>query len=192
MSKLLGNLIKYNSYTSELVMMTNYLSVAICAQTDWASDSSLQKLSMAAIFQDLSLQDDNMAKIAHDDDPQYKNLSEDVKKIILNHPVKSVSLIGEVKSIADVANNIKEVVLNHHERPYGKGFPRKLSTEHLSGLSCVFIMAHEFSHRLLAEKLNIDILQKIASDFEKTYSDSHFRKPYEAFKKVFQKKYIIN
>ena len=192
MSKLIGNLMKYQKYSSELIMMTNYLSVAIVAQTDWASDNSMQKLSMSAIFQDLSLQNDELVSIVSTDDPRFEKLSEELKKEVLNHPSKSVSLINEVKAIQDVANNIKEVVLNHHERPLGKGFPRKLTTEHLSGLSCIFIMAHEFSHRLLYEKINLDILKKIAEDFETTYSDSHFRKPYDAFKKVFHKKNIIS
>jgi len=192
MSKLIGSLMKYQKYSSELIMMTNYLSVAIVGQTDWASDNSMQKLSMAAIFQDLSLQNDELVSIASTDDPRFEKLSEDLKKEVINHPAKSVALIHEVKPIQDVANNIKEVVLNHHERPLGKGFPRKLTTEHLSGLSCIFIMAHEFSHRLLYEKINLDILKKIADDFESTYSDSHFRKPYDAFKKIFHKKNIIN
>ncbi|KKR05837.1 MAG: hypothetical protein UT34_C0002G0344 [candidate division WS6 bacterium GW2011_GWF2_39_15] len=33
---------------------------------------------------------------------------------------------------------------------------------------------------------------KVLDDFESTYSDSHFRKPYDAFKKIFHKKNIIN
>jgi len=48
------------------------------------------------------------------------------------------------------------------------------------------------SNEIISKKITVDDAKKIAQDFEATYSDSHFRKPYDAFKKVFHKKNIIS
>ena len=181
MSGLLGNLIRYQNYTYELSMMTNYLAIAIAGHTKWSSNHSMKKLSISSIFQDISIQEDHLARITSLESRQYKELSKHDKDIVSGHPYESMKLIDEVDGIDDVSNNIRDIIISHHERPTGNGFPKGTTMENISGMSCIFIMAHEFSHRLLCDRLSIEVLQKIQVDFERDYSHGHFRIPYQAF-----------
>jgi response regulator RpfG family c-di-GMP phosphodiesterase len=191
-STLLSNLVRYQSYTHELSVMTNYLAIAMVTKSKWSSAHSIKKLSMSAIFQDLSLSNDKQAKIVRFPFDAHEELTENDKKIIIEHPAESVKLVNEVQNIGDISNNIQDIVLSHHERPYGKGFPKQLTAEHLSGLACVFIIAHEFSHRILEKTLTIETLEQLKADFEADYSTGRFRIPYEAFLAVFNAKRVNN
>ena len=83
---------------------------------------------------------------------------------------------------SETANIIRE----HHERPDGSGFPRNLDSSNLTEISCIFIIAHHFSHRLLTEPLNADTLGSINSELKEQFSENKFEKPYEAFVKCFK------
>ncbi|MEO5970315.1 MAG: hypothetical protein ABIQ95_10350, partial [Bdellovibrionia bacterium] len=38
---------------------------------------------------------------------------------------------------------LENILAQHHEQMDGTGFPRKLTQQHLSPLTCLFILAHE-------------------------------------------------
>ena len=65
------------------------------------------------------------------------------------------------------------------------GFPRGLDKTKLEHC-CIFILSHEFAHRLLTEPINHE-LESIHSDFERNYSSGNFKKPHEALKKAFNR-----
>lgn len=187
MSTLLGQMINYQHYTYELALMTAYLSSAIVSNTSWASKYSIDKMCMAALIQDISLNEENLARISDINSKEFKGLDPESKQRVVNHPLKSVELMREIDGLEDIANNIANLIEEHHERPNKETFPKNLSKEQFSPLSCIFIMAHEFSHRILEKKISADILKKILVDFEQDYSKNNFKKPYQAFIKTFAK-----
>jgi response regulator RpfG family c-di-GMP phosphodiesterase len=93
-------------------------------------------------------------------------------------------MVGDMK---EVCLDTRNLILVHHERPDETGFPKNLSAKTLSPLSCIYILAHEFSHRLVAKPLTKEILEKSIADFQAHYTSDNFKKPYESFKKVFKK-----
>ena len=190
MSKLLSKMIKYNHFTHELALMSGYLSATIVRYTSWASDHSMKKLTMAALIQDLSLEDDNLAKIKSLKDPFFLELPEPEKKKVENHCKDSLEGLNNISGIEDIANNIKMLVENHHERPNGDGFPKQLDSKTISPLSAVFIIAHEFSHRVLAKPITKELLDQIKKDFEVDYSVKNFKQPYQAFIEAFKSQKI--
>lgn len=188
-SKLLGSLVRYNNYTYELAMMTSYLSTAMVTKTDWHTVNTLEKLSFAALLQDISLGEEKLCKIINPDSPEFIALADADQKRILNHPFESVNYLAEVPDVPDLAGEIKTLIECHHERPNGSGFPRKYDASNLSVLSCMHILAHEFSHRLLEKQITREVLEKIVIDFKNDYSLLNFKSPYECFLKVFKRNY---
>jgi response regulator RpfG family c-di-GMP phosphodiesterase len=107
------------------------------------------------------------------------------RQLVFNHPLKTVELINE---IPEIPQDVKNIILAHHERPDGSGFPKSLDSTNLSPLSSAFILAHEFSHRLLAHPKTKESLMKTVTDFQQYYSTNNFKKPYQAFINVFRLK----
>lgn len=188
-SRLLGSLVRYNNYTYELAMMTSYLSTAMVTKTDWHTVNTLEKLSFASLLQDISLGEANLCKITDQLSPDFIALADADQQKILNHPLESVKYLLEVPDVPDIAGEIKTLIECHHERPSGNGFPRKYDASNLSVLSCMHILAHEFSHRLLEKQITRETLEKIVLDFKNDYSTLNFKGPYECFLKVFKRNY---
>ncbi len=168
-------------------MMTSYLSCAMVTKTDWHTVNTLEKLSFASLLQDISLADDKLCKIIDPESHAFIALSDEDQQRILNHPWESVKNFQEVKDVPDLTNEVKTLIECHHERPNGNGFPRKMDASNLSVLSCMHILAHEFSHRLLEKQITRETLEKIVVDFQEGYSTLNFKGPYESFIKVFKR-----
>ncbi len=164
-------------------MLTNYLSVAIAEKTDYGSPSSYKKLTMCALLQDLSLEDENLAKIVDLHGQAFEKLKPDQKKLVENHPHKTVEMLEKVD---DFAADSKTIIMEHHERPSGKGFPRGINHLKIAPLSCVFIIAHQFAHRLLTEPLTSETFQSINIELKEHYGKGNFRKAYQGFVKAFK------
>lgn len=186
-SRLLGSLVRYNNYTYELAMMTSYLSTAMVTKTDWHTVNTLEKLSFASLLQDISLADDRLCKITDPLSASFIALADEDQRKILDHPKNSVQSLLEVEDVPDLTGEVKTLIECHHERPSGNGFPRKLDASNLSVLSCMHILAHEFSHRLLEKQITRETLEKIVVDFRDVYSIHNFKGPYESFLKVFKR-----
>lgn len=186
-SKILGKMMNYRTYTSELALMTGYLSTAIVMHTDWASNHSFQKLTMASLVQDMTLMEPELAIISSLNSEEYQKLSQEEKEKVLNHPLSSMKILDELDDAGDIANNIRNLVLNHHERPNGKGFPRHLTGDQFSVLSCIYILAHEFSHHMLVKRPTTESMEKLVANLKKDFSTYKFEKPFVAFRKVFKK-----
>jgi HD-GYP domain-containing protein (c-di-GMP phosphodiesterase class II) len=164
-------------------MLTNYLSVAIAEKTDYGSASSFKKLTMSALLQDLSLESEKLAKIVDVKGEAFNKLNADEKKLVENHPHKTIELLEKVD---DFAADSRTIIMEHHERPSGIGFPRGINHLKIAPLSCVFIIAHQFAHRLLTEPLNTETLQSINVELKEQYGRGNFRKAYQGFVKAFK------
>jgi hypothetical protein len=61
-----------------------------------------------------------------------------------------------------------------------------MNNKTLSPLSCILIMAHEFSHRVCIGTLTKGVLEKVLEDFEDYYSQHNFKEPYHSFINAFK------
>ncbi len=188
MSTLLGGMVKYDQYVYRLSMMCNYLSIAMVTKTTWYSSHSIKKLSMASIFQDIGLQDNELAQIVSTGSEDYIRLLAQSRKKVLEHPMQSVKLLKEIKDVDDISSNVENIIMFHHVRPDGTGYPEMGDMGALSELARIFIIAHEFSHRLLSQKLPMEVLEEILVDFEASFSKGKFRAAYAVFMDVFRRK----
>ena len=176
--ELLKKMIKNKNYIYDLSMLTNYLSCAISMNMDWDSRLSLEKLSYAALLQDISLSDVEIAKIVDIKSEKFQNLKPELQNLVKTHVFKSAELLDEIK---DLPSDSRNIILQHHERPAGKGYPRELNQNNTMPLACVFIIAHQFAHMLLTKEIE---MKSAPEYFEKTFNKGNFRNPLKAFLKI--------
>jgi|GEM_PF-590834 len=183
-SLLLDKLIQNQNYIYELSMINSYLSIATAKETDWASEKTYEKLALASIMLDVSLENEEHAKIMHIKDPKFELLSDKEKEIVAQHPQESVKLLDQVEQFS---SDIKNIILEHHELPNGDGFPRKLSATKITPLSAIMIISQYFGNGILIDGKNPKNMQKLKAEIAENFTRANFKRPFEAFVKAFVK-----
>jgi hypothetical protein len=87
----------------------------------------------------------------------------------------------------DLPQDVRNIIAQHHERPGSEGFPRGLAATAITPLSCIFILSHELSNKILSEDSIESNLSLIQANFEARYNKGNFKKVFESFSSVFTK-----
>lgn len=108
---------------------------------------------------DVGYEDDELAKVSSTYDSRFSMLSQEQRKIVREHPTKASFLIDKLKNKDPY---LKEFILNHHERPKGKGFSRGLDAEKLdqnieSKVKNITYMAKPFKYDALSSYLEDEV-----------------------------------
>lgn len=179
---LLKRIMRGGDYISEHSLLLSYFAGQICMATSWGNNQSLEKLSMAALLHDISLPQNKLARVHSLQQAKEMGLESSEIEIIKNHPGEAAKIISEGENIfADVDT----IVLQHHELPDQSGFPRGLGALSISPLSCVFIIASEFAEKVYGKTASDIDMEDIKSEFQEKFNKGNFKKPLEAFLKVF-------
>ena len=181
----LKEFLKNENYISELSTLTSYLAISCLSELPWGNPKNFTKFALASIIQDVALNDEELAKICHLDSEEFKNLSEEDKTKVVEHPSKAVEILDHLEGMDQ---DIKDIVMQHHERPQGKGFPWGLKDNEINPLSNLYIICHEYAHRIIIGGLNLANMKKIDQDFREMFSSGNYAKPYKAFLEVFRSK----
>ena len=72
-------------------------------------------------------------------------------------------------------NDLESIILTHHERPNGKGFPHSLTSSQLGALPSLFIVAHDLANYLWIREKSASI-KEFVDLFKKEYLHDHFKK----------------
>ena len=89
--------------------------------------------------------------------------TDEVKKMYVEHPMQSVNLIKMRKMI--MAPEAEKMILQHHERFDGKGFPRGLSGDRILRESQILSLADQFQYLTISEpgQRRLNPLEAVAS-----------------------------
>lgn len=140
LSKLLGSFkTDPNSYLASHSTLLPYLACFIAELMGWASEQTLHKLTLASFLHDVSLKKDDVARIQSVETAR-ATLKGDDLKAFEQHPLEAAQICKKYKEIPP---DVDVVILQHHERPDGSGFPSGCNHTRLSPLSAVFIVAHD-------------------------------------------------
>lgn len=131
-------------YISAHSLVLAYLACGISSLIGWVSKETFYKLTLAAMLHDIAILDDDLAKF------QTRN---DLDKVIgirspanihlfLSHPENAAKI---VKSAGGFPADVDLIILQHHERVDGSGFPRGLKEKDIHPLALVLIIAHELT-----------------------------------------------
>lgn len=177
-----------DNFLSDHTFFTMYLSAWICSLQGFHHDQTIRKICLAAFFHDMSL---NSKKLVHFNGTKKeleKKYLGNEKMNLLMHPIRSAEIL---KDFLDLPDDASHIIREHHERPDGKGFPTGKSGNFISPLSCIFIIAHEVSHRVDygAEKISAREIAKHIMDINREgYNTGNFRKPMERILLYFESK----
>jgi hypothetical protein len=173
----------FGEFPSKLYTLHALLASVLIKKLQWNTETTLFKLTLAAFFQDITLEDMELMKLYDYSDfaRQEANFKEHKIFNYLQHPLKSKDIISHLKNIAP---DIDKIILEHHEMPDGSGFPRKIGATKIGPLSCTFILSGILARYILEEGAHFS-LDKFIEIFERRgYNRGNFKPTFEAIKNL--------
>ena len=179
--RLLEKSITANGHIAQHSLLLSYISAAICKYMDWNNNSSMEKLSMASLLHDVIIKDEEHAKYTYKYEIEDNIIDKNLRKSIIQHPNSIADNINKMNNpIPDVEN----IIRCHHETPDGSGFPRQLSCKNTPIMSCLFIIAEDFTNLFLNKQINSQNFDEIIQKFQDRYFKGNYKMPLEAFIKL--------
>jgi HD-GYP domain-containing protein (c-di-GMP phosphodiesterase class II) len=182
----------YSSLTSEesneLIYNKSQLTVNMATQIVNAldldgKDSAVSKLTYAAFFNDIYLNDWDKAKIRSQIELKESDFGEEDVELITTHAAKALQLLEKYPQLPI---GVGEIIKEHHGTKIGKGFSDTLPQD-LNQLSVVFLIAEEIATHFMTEDLSTgsgtdyeDILDRVYT----RYNQSFARKCVNALREV--------
>lgn len=167
------------SYSHSLII--SYLSNAILKNTKWDNSTTYEKLTTAAIVHDVALANSELVEL-HELHPiesdvfNYNN-----REFVKNHG-------AEVSKLLDDSNisyqDIMSIVSQHHERPDGSGYPKKLSASNILPLASVFILAEDLTCYLWNGNFKTSLLEEFVKEKKDFYKGGHFEEAFLGLEKI--------
>lgn len=151
-------------YTSGHSAICLVLSFLFIKENNHLSKSLFKKLAVASLFHDISLESDEEASAITIDDVIDIDLTTKEKDELVLHPFRSAELLEKWE---DVDNDVLRIIREHHELPNGKGYPRKIASDHSHKLSEHFQFMLNLSHYLYQNgELGTTAIKDLSQSFE--------------------------
>ena len=168
---------------AEQSVATAYVCEKILLNMGWTADMTRGKLILAALLQDISLNNDDLIKIRSINDPNLKMFSEEEQEDFKNHPQKAAHLSTYFNGFSDV----DFILMEQHEHPTGDGFPKGLNSSGLTTISCIFILASNFVSRMAQTQKSPTQHRDILVSMKRVYNTGNFKDPLKALERAFKK-----
>ncbi|MBS1962358.1 MAG: hypothetical protein JST04_09095 [Bdellovibrionales bacterium] len=161
-------------YIASHSMLIPQIAGALAMTMDWKSETTLQKLALASFLHDVPLTNQALAAVTSLTEFARKKdeFSEEEAKAYKFHPVKASEL---AKQFQEIPPDVDTIILQHHERPDGSGFPRGMTQHQISPLAAVFIVAHDLVSAMFDPATPFVLAQFVEATKEK-YASGNFRK----------------
>lgn len=132
---------KLKVFLSETVAYDHGVSCAMISAPmlkilSFDSDKFMDLVALSCMLHDVALP----KELTHE---KIDNMSVDEKVIFLNHPEAGSKLIAQIKNLPA---NLEQVILHHHEKKSGKGFPNKLRGGSINTLASLIGICDAFLH----------------------------------------------
>lgn len=124
-----------------------YLAHKMITKSDWGQSEHLKKISLAAIFHDIFLKNDQHLLINTTEEMYLHNLNREEIELLQGHAQKAAKFI---LLYPDLPIGTENIILHHHGDSNGQGFSTKLSSR-ISPLDLVFITAEEMAVAILMQ-----------------------------------------
>ena len=148
-------------------MLIIYIASNIIKKTNLNFNPTLKKISMAALVHDIYLNNEELA-IAED---LIKEVSENQRYHLFLHGEKAGQLLLANNELFDES---KKILLEHHEKPDGSGYPKGINSSNISLLGSLFIICHDIATHLIQNNYDLNLLKLYLKNREEYYSNHHF------------------
>jgi HD-GYP domain-containing protein (c-di-GMP phosphodiesterase class II) len=175
LSEILGKIqIDRDKYISSHSVLLPQIACTLAMAMDWKSEPTLQKLTLAAFMHDTGLSNQALAAVTSLTELAGKKdqFTEEEQKAYRMHPIKTAEI---AKQLQEVPPDVDTIIIQHHERPDGTGFPRGLTFQHISPLSVVFIVAHDLVSAIFDPNSTF-VLEKFIESKKDEYHGGNFKK----------------
>lgn len=159
------------------VGLLSFLTCAFSSGLGWGGESVQNKLAMACLLHDLAVDEThyNDIKSWNKRASNIRDRTAEVIKYRL-HPIDASKLIQKLSMLPA---DIEQILLQHHEKQDGTGFPRSLTHNRIGQLSAFFMIIEDLVD-FIGEG---EQLEKSLDDFkawgDSYYEAGHFKKLYE-------------
>ena len=147
-----------DKYITNHSMHLSQLACSIAAAMDWHNHATFHKLSVAAIFHDISLAEQKLAILRSKDELEAlgDEVSREEKSQYLDHPTISAMLVKQLGT--NCPAEADTIIEHHHERPDGSGFPKQMRAVNIPPMSALFIVAHEIISELYTKPRPVELV----------------------------------
>lgn len=166
-----------SSYSQHVGLLC-YLTCIMCAELKL--EEAQEKLVMASLMHDLSL-DANMYPQIEEWNKQARDMDNRDAEIVKYrlHPLHASST---AQALDVLPPDVDQIILQHHESPDGKGYPRGLTASRIHYLAAIFIMAEDLVHFLDDGVALETSLKDFLTCGEEKYQQGNFRKIFEGIR----------
>jgi response regulator RpfG family c-di-GMP phosphodiesterase len=172
---------KYSTHVGILALV----SCGFCHQLGWVSDSTQMKLGLAALMHDIAIDEKKYDEIFKWNEAAADNADKKAETVkYRSHPLDAALLLQSMKNVPP---DVDKIILQHHEKNDGSGFPRGLSLGRISPMASVFIIVEDLVTFLdetpdFGENIHLFIKLRAAR-----YSSGNFKKVFDVFKETVDK-----
>lgn len=160
-------------YKSHIGLTIN-IAAALLKAMGWDSDQTIEKVIYAAYLHDIAIKDrPDLQEYQTGLDFEIKGdkLSAADIELVKSHPQKAFEIL---KDYPEIPPDVPEMILQHHERADGGGFPAKIDHKRITPLATLFILSHEMAHAVLKSP-NFE-LKTYISEVTRRHKGPQFRK----------------
>ena len=168
-----GILLEKDKYIGSHAILTSQVACSLASSISWSSETTFQKLTFAAFFHDMLLTNNSLAQIKTMDELEKRKseFTEDEMKRFKMHPILASQVIA---TFSEVPADVDMIISQHHEKPDGSGWPRRLEGPNISPLSSLFIVAHDIVDQIFTH--GTKDMDKFYNQYREKYSSGHFKK----------------
>ncbi len=159
-------------------MMVSYTTTLMISNFDWQTAAIKEKAALSCILSDIILNAEELAELE-----AKKDTPDQLSEKVYNHPLTISKMLQEGGNI--VSKETAIMVEQHHEKPDGIGFPRKLRHTTITLLSAIQIVAEDFIENLMATNFDHRLHDEILRKFLTRYYQANFRKAAMSLCKMF-------
>ena len=167
----------YSSHVSRLSVLT----CVVASNLGWHNEATHEKLVMASLLHDHFVDEAKYEKLEW---LKELNANSSADETYRNHPHKAAEL---ARSIKGIPINVDSIIMEHHERPGGGGFPRGLSASRISSLGALFIICEEFIN--YSQHRNESMIS--LDDFKRSYPEFTQKDPFKKIMASLQKQRFL-
>jgi hypothetical protein len=161
-----------SSYRAKHATMLAHVASCLAIQMKWVTDDTLERLSFAGLFHDIALPTDALARVdrpASHEFSDYNPEDQVQRSIVEKHPVEGAMWL---RKAGPIARDVDTLIIQHHEKPDGSGFPGGLNHTQIAPLSALFIVAHAVVDLVIEEKVKMKAVPELLSS---EYNQGNFK-----------------